>query len=332
MISIIIPVYNVGPYLRHCLDSVVDQTYRDLEIIIIDDGSNDGCSNVCDEYKKDHRVKVFHTENRGLSCARNLGIEKAKGEYISFVDSDDWIEITSMQKLLEYAADTNADIVSSAYYFEWKNHHSIGEEIEKPIILEGENIIQTHIRESYLGSAIWNKLYRKTVFSNIRFPEGRVFEDIMTSYKLLSNAKRVVCIPDALYHYRLRSNTISRTYTMASMTSYWYAHRERFNTLSKTNPECLEALVKDCLEAIGRMCRWYISYTDSEKESAETTMIEMQEFSKKYYKVIMRSGYYSNYMKVSCICAKTRSKVLFAILYSFLRVYMIGKRRKLYLL
>ena len=92
MLSIIVPVYNVEPYLRKCLDSIVNQTYRDLEILVIDDGSTDGSGKICDEYKRDERVKVFHMKNRGLSCARNLGLDEAQGEWIGFVDSDDWIE------------------------------------------------------------------------------------------------------------------------------------------------------------------------------------------------------------------------------------------------
>lgn len=330
MISVIVPVYNVEPYLKVCLDSILAQTYEDLEILIVDDGSNDGSSDICDEYRKDGRVEVFHTENRGLSCARNLGLEKAKGEYISFVDSDDWIDNNALQTLLRYAVDNNADIVSSAFYLEWKDHRKIEEEIKKPILLEGEHIIQAYIKEPYLGTAIWNKLYKRDVYSGVRFPEGRVFEDFLTTYKLLANTKKAVCIPDVLFHYRMRDKTISRTYTMASMIAYWQAHRERYYALLKTNPECLEVLVMDCFGAIGRMCRWYSSYTETEKNSAESVMVEMQEFSKKHYFMVMRNDCFSLNMKIICICAKTRSNVLFRLLNILTRAYTFGKRRRLY--
>ena len=119
MISVIIPVYNVEPYLRKCLDSVVNQTYRNLEILVIDDGSTDGSGAICDEYASDRRMRIFHTENRGLSCARNLGLDEAKGEWIGFVDSDDWIEPDMYEALLKKAEETGADIVECGVFREY---------------------------------------------------------------------------------------------------------------------------------------------------------------------------------------------------------------------
>ncbi len=111
MISIIVPVYKDEPYLRQCVDSILNQTYRDIEVLLIDDGSPDRCGEICDEFaKKDQRIRVFHTENKGLSAARNLGLREAKGEYIGFVDSDDWIEPDMYEVLLKRMQETGADI------------------------------------------------------------------------------------------------------------------------------------------------------------------------------------------------------------------------------
>ena len=119
MISIIVPVYNVESYLRKCLDSILAQTYRDLEILVVDDGSTDGSGAICDEYAgKDDRIKVFHTENKGLSCARNLGLDSANGDWIGFVDSDDWIELDMYEVLLRKAEKTGADVVECGVYEE----------------------------------------------------------------------------------------------------------------------------------------------------------------------------------------------------------------------
>lgn len=119
MISIIVPVYKVEPYLRQCVDSILNQTYRDLEILLIDDGSPDCCGKICDEYeKKDKRVRVFHTENRGLSIARNLGLKETQGDYIGFVDSDDWIEPDMYEVLLKCLEETGADICVCGYSYE----------------------------------------------------------------------------------------------------------------------------------------------------------------------------------------------------------------------
>ena len=123
MISVIIPVYNVEPYLRKCLDSIVNQTYRDLEILVVDDGSTDGSGAICDSYaEKDERVVVFHTENRGLSAARNLGLDNAKGEWINFLDSDDWMDSECFEFAISVAEDKKADLVFWGYVKEYENH------------------------------------------------------------------------------------------------------------------------------------------------------------------------------------------------------------------
>lgn len=144
MISIIVPVYNVEKYVRKCLDSVVNQAYKDLEILIVDDGSTDGSGKICDEYKKDDRVKVFHTENRGLSAARNYGIDRAHGEWIGFVDSDDWIEPDMYEVLLKSALETDADIVECGVYTEYSNK-AIGSKKRNALIL-GSDAIQALLK------------------------------------------------------------------------------------------------------------------------------------------------------------------------------------------
>lgn len=140
MISVIIPVYNVEPYLRKCLDSVVNQTYKELEIFIIDDGSTDGSGAICDEYvKADKRIRVFHTENRGLSCARNLGLDEVKGEWIGFVDSDDWIEPDMYEVLLTRAKETGADVVECSFIRLYPEKTIVRQKEE--LIISGKNAI-----------------------------------------------------------------------------------------------------------------------------------------------------------------------------------------------
>ena len=170
MISVIVPVYNVEPYLRKCLDSIVNQTYRDLEILVIDDGSTDWCGKICDEYAgKDGRIRVFHTENRGLSCARNLGLDNARGEWIGFVDSDDWIETDMYEVLLKRAEETEADIVECGVLEEHPNRTGKRQEY---LVTGTEAVIMLIHRE--LSNAVWNKLWKKSCFDKIRFPEGRI--------------------------------------------------------------------------------------------------------------------------------------------------------------
>lgn len=331
MISVIVPVYNVEAYLSQCLDSVLAQTYQDLEILLIDDGSTDRSGSICDEYQeKDERIRVFHTYNHGLSAARNIGLDYASGEYILLLDSDDWIDRKTVQVLVEYAEKHDADVVSCAYYYEWKNSRNMEEKIDHLIILKGNQIMWAHIQEPYLGYVAWNKLYRTRLFSGTRYPAGRNHEDVLTTHKLLASAEKVVCIPDALFHYRMRADTISRVYSMDSMIAYWEAHDERYKALSKTYPECQDALVEECFRAINRMCRWYASFSKTERARGEAVMQEMQNFAKRHERRVLRGKRFSFITKVSCVCMKNRSRILFALLNLLVKAYMIGKNRKMY--
>lgn len=331
MISVVVPVYNVENYLSQCIDSVLTQTYGDLEILLIDDGSTDRSGSICDAYRtKDQRIRVFHTENRGLSAARNVGLDHASGAYILLLDSDDWIDEEAVQTLAEYAAKYDADVVSCAYYYEWKNKRDIEEKIDRPIVLEGEQIMQAHIREPYLGYVAWNKLYKARLFSDIRYPVGRNHEDVLTTHKLLASAEKVICIPDVLFHYRMRANTISRVYSVDSMIAFWRAQDERYQALSEAYPDCQDALIEDCFRAISRMCRWYASYSEAEQVRGEIVMQEMQRFAELHERRILKGRRFSFVTKVSCVCAKTRSRVLFVLLNQLVKVYMIRKNKKLF--
>lgn len=211
MISVIVPVYNVEPYLRKCLDSIINQTYRDLEILIIDDGSTDGSDEICDEYKNDERVRVFHTNNRGLSCARNLGLDTARGDWISFVDSDDWIETDMYDRAIDSIS--SADILCFC---------------ENDGILTGMEALAEIISEK-INTSAWGKIYKRSIFSTIRYPVGRVYEDVATTYKLIASAKFIKCCNYNGYHYCKRPGSITTTHNGTYLIDYWLAIKERFD-------------------------------------------------------------------------------------------------------
>ncbi len=211
MISVIVPVYNVKAYLRKCLDSITNQTYKDLEILVVDDGSTDGCGRICDEYaERDSRVKVFHTENRGLSSARNLGLDEAKGEWVGFVDSDDWIEPDMYEEALDGIED--ADILC---FQRTEGTYSGLEALYKFINNE-------------ISAFIWKKLYRKELFEEISFPDGRISEDRATIYLLLHKAKTVRCKNVCGYHYTIRQDSITRTHNLNNIFDYYLAVKEQY--------------------------------------------------------------------------------------------------------
>lgn len=200
-VSVIVPVYNTKEYLEQCLNSLLTQSLKEIEIIIIDDGSFDGSSIVCDEYAvKDSRISVVHKKNEGLAAARNDGVKLAKSDYIMYVDSDDWVEPEFCEKPFKVAIEKNADIVCFQYY-----RFSGEEEIKKllfPIegIVSKEDVLTQYWTYTYATSM--NKLYRRSLFSGVYYPVGRYSEDIAVAYKLIYKAETIIFLNDYLYHYR----------------------------------------------------------------------------------------------------------------------------------
>ena len=212
LVSIIVPIYKVEPYLRRCLDSIVNQTYTNIEIILIDDGSPDNCPQICDEYaSKDNRIKVIHKMNGGLSDARNSGIDISKGEYISFVDSDDWVDEKYIEILLDLTIKENADIVIGEYT---KTQGVILQEkqnIWTKTYSSKEALIRLFSKNNITFTVSWGKLYKKELFNSIRFPIGKFHEDEFTTYILFYNSTKIVYTSKILYNYYQRAGSIVST-------------------------------------------------------------------------------------------------------------------------
>lgn len=208
LISVIVPVYRVEKYLDDCIFSIVRQTYSNLEIILVDDGSNDSSSCACDKWvAEDNRVTVIHKQNGGLSDARNVGLGIIHGEYIAFVDSDDWIDNAYIEKLISAAYNEQADVVTCALVDEFEN---TGETVPQNRQFFSGNSEQALIMlydQTKIGVNAF-KLYKRYIWMDLRFPYGKLYEDTLTTYKVFDLADRIVQIPDALYHYRIRENSI----------------------------------------------------------------------------------------------------------------------------
>ncbi len=221
LISVIVPIYKVEKYLEKCVASIVGQTYQNLEIILIDDGSLDNCPRICDAWaEKDNRIQVIHKENGGLSDARNAGLEVATGEYISFVDSDDWIEPTFLEVLYQTMRQQKADIVSCGVSYVNEQGTCIGQKIcSQPMItLSKVEALKQLVIEQEVAQTVWNKLYKKSVLEEILFEVGRHHEDDFWTYRVFDRAVKVVVIQDALYNYLQRSSSIMGTgYTLRRM-------------------------------------------------------------------------------------------------------------------
>lgn len=213
MVSIIIPVYNVQAYLDECVRSVVEQSYRDLEIILVDDGSTDKSSGMCDDWaEKDQRIRVVHKPNGGLSSARNAGLTVAKGDFITFVDSDDFVDKTMFSGLLRgFYENPDTDVVCCGIsQFKDENYSDTSPFLklynQKFTLFEYWKLVLKH----KIDNAVWNKIYRKSVIGNVRFREGIINEDILFNLEVLQNASSLIYVPDTYYKYRIRTGSITR--------------------------------------------------------------------------------------------------------------------------
>ncbi len=203
-LSVIVSVYNIEEYLSRAIESVCGQTYRNLEIILVDDGSTDNSGRICHEYgKRDDRIRVIHKQNGGLSSARNAGIEAASGEYITFVDGDDWIDETMYQDMVEALEQQGADLVICNY--KEVSQQGIRDTSSREITLwEKKEALAAFIREDEryrIDNAAWNKLYTRELLGNLRFPEGKLFEDIVFTTRLIAASKKTVYLHQAYYNY-----------------------------------------------------------------------------------------------------------------------------------
>lgn len=212
VISVIIPVYQVLPYLRKCVDSVLRQTYPSMDIILVDDGSTDGGEDIIDNYAKaDDRVRVIHQPNAGLSAARNAGLDIAVGEYVSFVDSDDWIDSEMLKTLYTAITDNDADLCTCNYQRVDENGLALPQEIgylPDKCLSQVEAYDCLALKTAPLMTVACAKLYRKSIFQDFRYPVGRLYEDEFVIHHVLSRCARIVTIRQVLYFYLYRENSI----------------------------------------------------------------------------------------------------------------------------
>lgn len=253
LISIIVPIYNVEQYLPRCIDSLIRQTYRNIEIILVDDGSPDSCGEICEEYsKKDNRIKVIHKQNGGLSDARNAGLDIAQGDYLLFVDSDDWIEDETCETVLKFAIENKADIVPFGIAKVYEN----GTKKIQPIKLQKEvasaeciKALIYKVEECGLCNYAWNKLYSSILFEDLRFPKGLLYEDQGITYKLFHKSKRICVCHKKLYNYYQRNNSITGggEYYPKQINDRLFLWMERLEFLKSYYPQLVDYQIAQIL-------------------------------------------------------------------------------------
>lgn len=238
MISIIVPIFNVEEYLEKCIDSILCQTYINLEIILVNDGSTDGSGKIIDMYKlRDNRIIVIHKENGGLSDARNVGIDKANGEYLCFIDSDDYVEPNMVESLYHACIDNSVKVATCGRFFEIGNETRLLFCLDGPKEFPAKKAIDELLNWGVMDSAAWDKMYHYSLFENIRFPRGRIHEDIIVTYRIIQLAHRIIHVGCPLYHYIKREKSITNaTFSTSRMDLIRHA-QEAQNAIVNVFPD-----------------------------------------------------------------------------------------------
>lgn len=277
LISVIIPVYNVEKYIDQCLQSVINQTYKNLEIILIDDGSPDNCPEICDKYaQSDSRIRVIHKENGGLASSRNAGLDTCTGDYISFVDSDDWIDCEMYEKMFCVLQENNLDIVCCAgEYFKDDNYFDRCLHYYKEgTVLSGDEITCEILKDN-VGSQAVKGLYKSNCWDNVRFPLGRLFEDVPTTYKAFYNARKVGFIEDKFYKYRRNESGISKKTNPIKTYHIYLGFKDHFEFSREHYPEISKEC---CSKALHYAISTYFHYCSDGKILPDESVNDVVEF------------------------------------------------------
>lgn len=276
MISVIIPIYKVEKELNRCIDSIINQSYTDLEIILVDDGSPDNCPKICDNWaKKDQRIKVIHKENGGLSDARNVGYKIARGDYISFVDSDDWVHKDFYKIMLETLLKNESDIIECGVIrtFNYKED-DIPINVVNSHDYNAENALKELINDGVFHQHVWNKLYKKEVIEDTLFEKGRLNEDEFWTYQVFGKAHLIIKINNPLYYYYQRDTSImGQNYSLRRLDAL-EAKYNRELYIEKHYPNILDCATINLYETSiyqGQMSLKYLSKQDLKQAKKKLT-------------------------------------------------------------
>ncbi|OLR62925.1 hypothetical protein BHF69_09680 [Anaerostipes sp. 992a] len=276
MVSVIVPVYNIEQYLDRCIQSIVDQSYRNLEIILVDDGSKDSSGKKADSWsEQDSRITVIHRTNGGLSAARNSGIDVAKGDYLLFVDSDDWIHKDMVTFLIKNTAKADmvccgmlqaTDIESTP--MKWFKEEHIYSNMEALDLLVENKIFTSHVMRN---------LYPRSIFKDIRFPEGKVFEDIRIAHKIIMQIDSICILPEAYYYYYVREDSISNIVKLKNRIEWYHALKQRAKDLEGMKKEYQE-MIRAQMAVVISLAMVQNTFLDEEKTQYKMELKSIKKF------------------------------------------------------
>lgn len=272
-VSIIVPVYNVSKYISKCLESLINQTYLNLEIILIDDNSTDNSLEICKEYEKlDSRITVFHKINGGAASARNVGLDNCHGDYIAFVDSDDYVKNNYIEQLVSMLEQYNADISVCSFFYEYPNNIKINNYHIDVIEYDNVDFLKRFL-EDWTCGLIWNKLFKSELLKDIRFKEGHKIDDEFFTYKLIMKSNKIVLFNLPLYYYIWRKTSVMNNadnQELLIMDRLSYLN-ERYLIISKKYPQLKHLYFENYVDNLLRL-------------KTEATQIETSQYIKKLLK------------------------------------------------
>lgn len=329
LVSVIVPVYNVEAYLLRCIESIVNQTYKKLEILLVDDGSLDKCGQICDEWaEKDRRVTAFHKENGGLSDARNYALDRMNGAYVTFIDSDDFVDEQFVSILMETITESGMDIAMSGFetVYDGDTGTKLGKSEYKLIPYPKEEMLRKNLKVQ-VGPNACGKLYRKKVFNTIRFPKGLLYEDLAIVYDVLEEANGMAYVEAPLYKYYTRENSIMNSkFNMHQMDEIMIIDRA-MDKLERQRPD-LHTMIEARRIYSYFMVLSRILYSEQGDEYAKQKR-EIEEKIKAHQKGVLSSKDVKISWKIRLIGFQFGEKGFFAIQKMVDRLLLIKKRKKI---
>ena len=312
LVSIIIPVYNVEKYLSNSVNSILKQQYNNIEILLVDDGSTDNSGKICNQLsKKDERIKVFHKKNGGLSDARNFGLKHSRGEYICFMDSDDTIPTYSIKLLMNILLKTKSDISTGQILETFEiNYNDISSSNEIFYVYDAESALQEMLYLHSIQNSANGKIYKKSLFNGIKYPVGKYYEDLGTTYKIFDKASKIVCTQSIIYYYYQNYDGIMhKKYSKKRLDAYYFA-LEELEFIKNKHINIINAaifrLYYECIFILNDM-----PYDAKDKQLITTTM-------KKYKKIVLHDKNLTKKQRLLCFSSILGQRIIkFVCRYKF---------------
>lgn len=291
LISVIVPVYNVSEYLEECLLSLLHQTYANIEILVINDGSTDDSGKICNYYSEyDNRIKYFTKKNGGLSDARNYALDRISGDYITFVDSDDIVDVNYIKVLVDLVNTYECDIAS----VDKRDFYKITElkdlkknEKNTDILFSRKEAIKSILRDKFFTTSAWGKLYKASLFKTIRFPKGKIYEDLWTTWKVVDISSRIIFRSQPLYFYRTNPTSIMNSKVSEKNMDFIEAHKNIINYVKLKYPD----LVIYANQRFARYCSAYLYRMWRQEYKDRKAIEEIRNYLKKNLWVFLKSEY-----------------------------------------